>query len=177
MFLTYFYLTYPPSDLEVVSGFIQGVDIITNKREYEIRRSIIRGFTTIRNRFRLELEQEFFAPDAKVVPPSNIPFLERKAAAWYAVCYQNLQPGQTYTFCWIAWDILCRIASRVRGPMLDNDDTRFGGGEEDFVDELDGQNIVEEPPHPPRIEIVDHQGLTTIGPEVDDDMLSAALKF
>jgi hypothetical protein len=177
MLRTYFYLCYSSSDLEVVSGFIQGVDIITNKREYEIRRSIIRGFTTIRTRFRLELEQEFYAPDAKVVPPSNIPLLERKAAAWYAVCYRNLQPGQPYTFCWIAWDILCRIASRVRGPMLDNGDAGFGGDEEDFVDGLDGQEIVEEPPHPPRVEIVDYQGLRTIGPDVDDDLLSTALKF
>ncbi|KAG0282132.1 hypothetical protein BGZ96_000803 [Linnemannia gamsii] len=165
------------SDLEVVSGFIQGVDIITNKREYQIRKSIIRGFTAIRTRFRLELEQEFYASDAKVVPPNNIPFLERKAAAWYAVCYQNLQPGHPYTFCWIGWDILCRIANRVRGPILDNGDIMFGGGEEDFVDGLDGQDIVEEPPHPPRVDIVDHQGLRTIGPEVDDDMLSTALKF
>ncbi|KAF9133051.1 hypothetical protein BGW39_010741 [Mortierella sp. 14UC] len=169
------------SDLEVVSGFIMGVDIITNKREYEIRRSIIRAFTTIKNRFRVELEQEFYAPDAKVVPPSNSPLLEKKAAAWYAVCYQNLQPGQPYTFCWIAWDILCRIANRVRGPMLNNGGGLGGVGamenEEDFVDRLDGQDIVEEPPHPPRIEIVDNQGMRTIGPEVDDDMLSQALKF
>ncbi|KAF8944123.1 hypothetical protein BGZ47_004607 [Haplosporangium gracile] len=166
------------SDLEVVSGFIQGVDIITNKREYEIRRSIIRAFTAIRARFRLELEQEFYAPDAKVVPPSNIPFLERKAAAWYAVCYQNLQPGQPYTFCWIAWDVLCRVASRVRGPVPDNGGASgFGGDEDDFVDVLDGHDIVEEPPHSPRVKIVDHQGLRTIGSEVDDDLLSTALMF
>ncbi|KAF9547522.1 hypothetical protein EC957_008359 [Mortierella hygrophila] len=165
------------SDLEVVSGFITGVDIITNKREYEIRRSIVRAFTAIRTRFRLELEQEFYAPDAKVVPPSNIPFLERKAAAWYAVCYQNLQPGQPYTFCWIAWDILCRIASRFRGTMMENDGGFGFGEDEDFVDGLDGRDIVEEPPHPPRVEIADHLGLCTIGPEVDDDLLSTALKF
>lgn len=54
----------------------------------------------------------------------------------------------------------------------------FGlGGEDDFVDGLDSQEIVEEPPHPPRVEIVDHQGLCIIGPEVDDDLLSFALKF
>ncbi|KAG0375659.1 hypothetical protein BGX24_008794 [Mortierella sp. AD032] len=169
------------SDLEVVSGFIMGVDIITNKREYDLRRSIIRAFTAIRTRFRLELEQEFYATDAKVVPPTNIPFLEKKAAAWYAVCYQNLQPGQPYTFCWIAWDVLCRIASQVRGPLLNNGGDLGGneavGDEEDFVNGLDVQEIVEEPPHPPRVEIVDNQGMIIIGPEVDDDLLSQALKF
>ncbi|KAF9902274.1 hypothetical protein EC991_005069 [Linnemannia zychae] len=169
------------SDLEVVSGFIMGVDIITNKREFEIRRSIVRAFTAIKNRFRLELEQEFYAPDAKVVPLSNVPLLEKKAAAWYAVCYQNLQPGQPYTFCWIAWDILCRIASRVQGPILHNNGGLVGGGlmedEYDFVDGLYGEDIVDEPPHPPRVDIVHHQGMSTIGPDVDDDLLSQALKF
>ncbi|KAG0216144.1 hypothetical protein BGX33_000408 [Mortierella sp. NVP41] len=166
------------SDLEVVSGFITAVDIITNKREYDIRKFIIRAFVTIKTRFRLELEQEFFAPDAKVVSPINVPILERKAAAWYAVCYQNLQPGQPYTFCWIAWDILCRIASRVRGPMMDSDRLGFGGDAEDEdFDGLDGQAFIEEAPHPPRNEIVDHGDYVSIGSEVDDDMLSRALGF
>ena len=163
-----------------------GVDLLTNKRVFEIRRSIVRAFTTIKTRFRLELEREFYAPDTKVVPSSSIPFLERKAAAWYAVCYQDSQPGEPYTFCWIAWDILCKIANRVRGPMLEKalaaPGLREGKGgrvedEEDFMDELDWKDIKEEPPHPPRITIVDHQGIRTVGSEVDDDMLKLALRF
>ncbi|KAF9930039.1 hypothetical protein FBU30_000952 [Linnemannia zychae] len=165
------------SDLEVVSGFIMGVDIITNKREYEIRRSIVRAFGIIRARFRLELEQEFYAPDSKVVPPSNVPHLERKAAAWYAACYQDLQPGQPYTFCWIGWDILCRIAGRVKSNGEGAGLTGLDDDDEDFVDDMDGQEIIEEQVHSPRVEITDHKGIRFIGPEVDDTSLSSALEF
>ncbi|KAG0198083.1 hypothetical protein BGX28_008427 [Mortierella sp. GBA30] len=112
------------SDLEVVSGFILGVDMLTNKKEHDIRKAIVSAFSGIKRKFRLELTQEFFSPDSKLVAPANLPFLEMKAAAWYAVCYQDLQARQPYTFAWIAWDTLCNIASRVR--MVPEDEADLG---------------------------------------------------
>ncbi|KAF9357301.1 hypothetical protein BGX26_003950 [Mortierella sp. AD094] len=104
------------SDLEVASGFIMGVDMITNKKEHDVRKSIVNAYSIIRRRFRNEFEREFYSPDAKAIAPSLQQFVEQKAAAWYAVCYQKLQPDQPYTFVWIIWDHLCKIASRVRKP-------------------------------------------------------------
>ncbi|KAK3827571.1 MAG: RNA dependent RNA polymerase-domain-containing protein [Benniella sp.] len=114
------------SDLEVVCGFITGIGIITNKRDRDIRKAIQGAYGGIRRKWRKELEEEFYAPDSKVVDPQNLPFLERKASAWYAVCYQDLQPGDPYTFPWVAWDILCTIAHRVRTQQLteEEDPTR-----------------------------------------------------
>ncbi|CAO3568322.1 unnamed protein product [Mortierella alpina] len=102
------------SDLEVVSGFILGVDMLTNKKEHDVRKAINSAFAGIKRKFRLELVQEFYSPDSKIVAPANQPQLEMKAAAWYAVCYQDLESNQPYTFAWIAWDILCNMASRIR---------------------------------------------------------------
>ncbi|KAK3827572.1 MAG: RNA dependent RNA polymerase-domain-containing protein, partial [Benniella sp.] len=124
------------SDLEVVSGFITGIDIITNKRDHDIRKAIQGAYGGIRRKWRKELEEEFYAPDSKVVDPQNQPFLERKASAWYAVCYQDLKPGDPYTFPWVAWDILCTIAHRVRTQQLteEEDPTRASiSGDEDDV--------------------------------------------
>ncbi|KAF9344043.1 hypothetical protein BGX34_006051, partial [Mortierella sp. NVP85] len=121
-------------DLEVVSGFITGIDIITNKRDHDIRKAIQGAYGGIRRKWRKELEEEFYAPDSKVVDPQNQPFLERKASAWYAVCYQDLQPGDPYTFPWVAWDILCAIAHRVRTQQLteEEDPTRVSvNGDDD----------------------------------------------
>ncbi|KAK3827569.1 MAG: RNA dependent RNA polymerase-domain-containing protein [Benniella sp.] len=122
------------SDLEVVSGFITGIGIITNKKPQEIRKVIQGAYAGIKRKWRKELEEEFYAPDSKVVDPQNLPFLERKASAWYAVCYQDLKPGDPYTFPWVAWDILCTIAHRVRTQQLteEEDPTRASvSGDED----------------------------------------------
>ena len=122
------------SDLEVVSGFITGIDIITNKRDHDIRKAIQGAYGGIKRKWRKELEEEFYAPDSKVVSPQSQPFLERKASAWYAVCYQDLQPDDPYTFPWVAWDILCTIANRVRTQQLseEEDPTRASAsGDED----------------------------------------------
>ncbi|KAI1295242.1 hypothetical protein EDD11_007880 [Mortierella claussenii] len=101
------------SDLEVASGYIMAVDVITNKREHDIRKAIVNAYAAIKRKFRAKLEGEFYIEGSKTIPASLQHFVEMKAAAWYAVCYQNLQPGQSYTFAWIAWDYLCKIASRV----------------------------------------------------------------
>ncbi|KAF9351754.1 hypothetical protein BGX34_000383, partial [Mortierella sp. NVP85] len=110
------------SDLEVVSGFITGTDIITNKKGHDIRKLIQGAYAGIRRKWRKELEEEFYAPGSKNVDHQNQPFLERKASAWYAVCYQDLKPGDPYTFPWVAWDTLCTIAHRVRTQQLTEDD-------------------------------------------------------
>ncbi|KAK3827568.1 MAG: RNA dependent RNA polymerase-domain-containing protein [Benniella sp.] len=124
------------SDLEVMSGFITGIDIITNKKDHDIRKAIRGAYGGIRRKWRKELEEEFYAPHSKVIDPQNQPFLERKASAWYAVCYQDLKPGDPYTFPWVAWDILCTIAHRVRTQQLteEEDPTRASvSGDEDDV--------------------------------------------
>ncbi|KAG0046109.1 hypothetical protein BGZ83_008704 [Gryganskiella cystojenkinii] len=112
------------SDFEVVSGFIMDVDVTTNRRENEIRKSIVGAFKRIRQRFRLELEQEFFGPESKAVMRGKEDEVRKKAAAWYAVCYKDLhenEHGQSYTFAWVAWDHLCELASRIRiSPKLEN---------------------------------------------------------
>ncbi|KAF9959907.1 hypothetical protein BGZ65_012983 [Modicella reniformis] len=102
------------SDLELVSGFIMGVEIITNKREHDVRKVITSAYAAIKRKFRTDLEKEFYTPETKIVSLSDRPLVEMKAAAWYAVCYQDLEPGQPYTFAWIAWDYICDIASRIR---------------------------------------------------------------
>lgn len=95
-----------------MSGFITGVEITTNKRDHDIRKAIVGAYAAIRRKFRAELEREFYAADSKTVDPQHQEFVEMKASAWYAACYQDLQPGQPYTFPWIAWDYLCNIATR-----------------------------------------------------------------
>jgi len=89
-------------------------DMITNRREHEIRKSIITAYKHIKKRFRLELEQQFFGPEGKTVMDSKRDDIKKKAAAWYAVCYQNLHHGQPYTFAWIAYDYICELAASVR---------------------------------------------------------------
>lgn len=96
-------------------------DMITNRREHEIRKSIITAYKHIKKRFRLELEQPYFGPEGKIVMDSKRDEVKRKAAAWYAVCYQNLHHGQPYTFAWIAYDYLCELAASVRNsPVQEN---------------------------------------------------------
>lgn len=112
----------------MVSGFILGVDMLTNKKEHDVRKAISNAFAGIKRKFRLELVQEFYSPDSKIVAPANQPLLEMKAAAWYAVCYQNLESNQPYTFAWIAWDILCNMASRVR-MSPDEGQTKWAGSQ------------------------------------------------
>ncbi|KAF9115686.1 hypothetical protein BGX27_006930 [Mortierella sp. AM989] len=113
------------SDLEVASGFIMGVDMITNKKEHDVRKSIVSAYSIIKRKFRTEFEREFYAPDSKAIQPSHQHHAEMKAAAWYAVCYQDLQPDQPYTFAWVIWDIICKIALRVRKtPALEKSSLR-----------------------------------------------------
>ncbi|KAF9389237.1 hypothetical protein BGX21_000151 [Mortierella sp. AD011] len=102
------------SDLEIASGFIMGVDMITNRKEHDVRQSINSAYSFIKRKFRSEFEKEFYSPDSKTIAPNLQQYVERKASAWYVVCYQNLQPDQSYTFAWVVWDYLCKIASRVR---------------------------------------------------------------
>lgn len=97
-----------------------GVDLITNRREFEVRKLIIAAYKRIRKRFRWELEHEFLDSDGKTVMVSKNDEVKRKAAAWYAVCYQDLRYGQPYTFAWVAYDYICEIASRIKtSPVLE----------------------------------------------------------
>ncbi|KAF9434438.1 hypothetical protein BGZ76_008018 [Entomortierella beljakovae] len=109
------------SDLEIASGYFMGIDVITNKREHDVRKSIVGAYSIIKRKYRTEFEQEFYAPGSKKIPSTFMPEVEKKAAAWYAACYQNLRHGQTYSFAWVVWDYLCGMAKLYRPPTnLDN---------------------------------------------------------
>lgn len=155
------------SDLEVVSGFIMGVDIMTTKREHDIRLAVVNAYSHIRRRYRTELEQEFYGFEGRIVSPDKRPSLEMKAAAWYAVCYQDLQPGQPYTFAWIAWDILCKIASRF--PV-----THFQQHEEQLGPH---QPIQELTPMPLDKRVFASGPFTFLGHDVDDEQFLAAINL
>ncbi|KAF9423615.1 hypothetical protein BGZ94_008244 [Podila epigama] len=155
------------SDLEVVSGFIMGYDVKTNKREHDLRKAITAAYGAIRRRYRHELEQEFYGFDSRVVSLEKRPFLEMKAAAWYAVSYQGLREGQPYTFAWIAWDILCKIASRFPVMHL----------QPHVEEELLGPHnpIREWTPLPQDKRVYTEGPILYIGPDVDNDQFLAAL--
>ncbi|KAG0093757.1 hypothetical protein BGZ93_001926 [Podila epicladia] len=155
------------SDLEVISGFIMGVDIMTTKREHDIRLAVVNAYSHIRRRYRTELEQEFYGFEGRIVSPDKRPSLEMKAAAWYAVCYQDLQPGQPYTFAWIAWDILCKIASRF--PV-----THFQQHEEQLGSH---QPIQELTPMPLDKRVFASGPFTFLGNDVDDEQFLAAINL
>ncbi|KAG0347564.1 hypothetical protein BG004_007468 [Podila humilis] len=152
------------SDLEVVSGFIMGFEIMTNKREHDMRKAINDVYAGIRHRYLTELEQEFYGMDLRTVSPDKRPYLEMKAAAWYAVCYENFEPGQPYTFAWIAWDTLCKMAARFPTTYLQQTE-----------DELGPYRAIQElTPMPPDKRVFKQGHFMFVGNDVDDsEMLSA----
>ncbi|KAG0266423.1 hypothetical protein DFQ27_009799 [Actinomortierella ambigua] len=110
------------SDVEVASGFITEMEDHSHKREYETRQTIARAYSGIRKMFRAMFDEEFQKQNQQQQQESesNVSLsvapterrIEQKASAWYAVSYQDWQPGQYYTFAWIVWDILCKIAEK-----------------------------------------------------------------
>ncbi|KFH66584.1 hypothetical protein MVEG_07109 [Podila verticillata NRRL 6337] len=156
------------SDFELVSGFIMGVDIMTTKREHDIRLAVVNAYSHIRRRYRTELEQEFYGFEGRIVPPDKRPFLEMKAAAWYAVCYQDFQSGQQpYTFAWIAWDILCKIASRFPVTQFQHHEEQLGPH----------QPIQESTPMPMDKRVYTMGPFKFLGHDVDDDQFLAAINL
>lgn len=145
-----------------------GVDIMTTKREHDIHLAVVNAYSHIRRRYRTELEQEFYGFEGRIVSPDKRPFLEMKAVAWYAVCYQDFQPGQQpYTFAWIAWDILCKIASRF--PV-----TQFQYHEEQLGPH---QPIQELTPMPMDKRVFTMGPFKFLGHDVDDDQFLAAINL
>ncbi|KAF9972082.1 hypothetical protein BGZ73_004836 [Actinomortierella ambigua] len=113
------------SDVEIVSGFITEMEDRSNKREYETRQTISKTYSGIRKMFRAIFDEEFQKQqqqdhdlDGSLSANTIEQRIEQKASAWYAVSYMDWQPGQYYTFGWIVWDILCRIAERKSRPLL-----------------------------------------------------------
>ncbi|KAF8976911.1 hypothetical protein BGZ46_007836, partial [Entomortierella lignicola] len=138
------------SDLEIASGYIMGADIITNKREHDVRKSIISAYSIIKRRFRVEFEEEFYSADSRTISPNMQQFVERKAAAWYAVCYQNWQPGQPYTFAWVVWKHICGIASRVQKVSGLQKSSRLENLQQDTRSQSDMSQIASENSLSPR---------------------------
>ncbi|KAG0251066.1 hypothetical protein BG011_007879 [Mortierella polycephala] len=172
------------SELEIASGYVIAFDILTNKKEHDVRNAINISFSAIKKWFRTELEREFYSPDSKMVSPIYQTDIERKASAWYAVSYQDLGSGEPYTFAWIAWEYLCKIAMRVSAsslrPMITN-------GSEASVSVLTTPKVdlipkrqmaiiqQREEPKVPKNKVRHQAGFLTVEPDVDDETLFSAL--
>ncbi|KAF9579398.1 hypothetical protein BGW38_004354 [Lunasporangiospora selenospora] len=99
------------SDLEIVSGFIMGTDIVTSKREYEIHKSISGAYSGLRRMYRKQFDKGLKSADLRTNQDHEI---EKKAAAWYVASYERIDSEQMYSFAWVVWDVLCKLANRLR---------------------------------------------------------------
>lgn len=172
------------SELEIASGYVIAFDILTNKKEHDVRNAINISFSAIKKWFRTELEREFYSPDSKMVSPIYQTAIERKASAWYAVSYQDLGSGEPYTFAWIAWEYLCKIAVRVGAsslrPMITNgSEAAVSAPTTPKFDLIPKRQMViaqqREEPKVPKNKVRHQAGFLTVEPDVDDETLFSAL--
>nr|CAG8522922.1 6936_t:CDS:2 [Entrophospora candida] len=105
-------------ECEVVSGFIVNSTVkIEKKKPRDVKKSVMDAIMAIQKQYRKILEEEFYAEGTNTPSPDASNKMEAKAFSWYYVTYHPAEIGadpeeNMISFPWIAYEVLCSIASR-----------------------------------------------------------------